>query len=108
VSDDASAALLSRLIDAINTQVAETRALRVLFQTFARRVLSTSSRPREIFESLRADALATFQYDVDQATAGSPDEYRAATAARFHGESLLAELEALLLPGDDPAPEKPN
>jgi hypothetical protein len=100
-------AFIQEAEDYINTVTAESRALRTILQTFLRRFLESTPRPHQAFGALKADTLGILAGEAAR-DASLPAAQRAAEAALFQAESILAELEAWLPPTDEAKPPPPR
>ena len=96
-------AFIKETEDHINTVIAESRALRTILQTFLRRFLECTPRPHQAFAALKADTLGILKAEAAR-DASLPAAQKAAEAALFQAESILAELEALLPTTDEAKP----
>src|SRR5215204_4700351 len=85
--------------DYVRQRTAESRALRTILQTFLWRALSNQPQPHAVLGRLKEDTLDILKREAAR-DASEPEFRKAAEAALFQAESILAELEAWL-PGTD-------
>jgi hypothetical protein len=100
-------AFIRETTDYVRVTTAEARALRTILQRFLWRMLSNHPQSQAAFAQLRDDTLDILRREAAR-DALEPATQKAAEAALFQAESILAELEAWLPVTNDAKPKRPN
>jgi len=98
---------MQETIDYVRQTTAETRALRTILQRFLWQVLRNHPQRHAVFAQLKDGTLDILRREAVR-DAVEPVAQKAAEAALFQAESILAELEAWLPATGDAKPERPN